>query len=149
MSKSRLKAYCRVVQGSGCLLQVMRACQFDETIAQILPLQKYEDYEYCSDAGFCERPQQGRNQGGDALQGRRLSDLDRYRSRLLSGRRKPRLNGRTCGGVLWLVELFAKILKYVGGTFERPAGCRRAAKRLDLFSHDEFVTREITRQLTL
>src|SRR5689334_11338579 len=86
MRKSRLR---RVVASSRAAVVFCRSREPAETIAQILPLQKYEDYEYCGDAGCCERPQQGRNQGGDALQGswRRLPDLDRYRSRLLCRRR--------------------------------------------------------------
>src|SRR4029434_3144972 len=121
----------------------MRTRQLNETISQILPLQKNEDYENNDDAGCRERPKQGRNQRRDILQGsgRRLTDLDRYRSGLLPRRGSLKRSGRTCRGVLWLIELFAQVLKYVRCTFERPARCCRAAKRLDLFAHGELILR--------
>ena len=85
--KKPAQARCRIVQRSGRFLQIMRTRQLDETITQILPLQKNEDDEYCDDAGCRERPEQGRNQRCNALQGsgRRLTDLDRYRFGLLPG----------------------------------------------------------------
>ena len=49
--KKPAQARRRIVQGGGCLLQVMRARQLDEAIAQVLPLQEDEHDEYRGDAG--------------------------------------------------------------------------------------------------
>src|SRR5262249_45618827 len=42
---------------------------------------------------------------------------------------------------------FAKVIQYVGSPLERPARRRRAAQRLDLFTHGELVSRQITGKL--
>ena len=95
--KEPTQACCRVVERSGRFLQIMRTRKLDEAITQILPLQENEDDEYCDDAGCRERPEQGRNQRGNAFKGsrRRLTDLDRYRFGLLPWRRSPKRRGRT------------------------------------------------------
>ena len=49
--KKPAQARRRIVQGGGCLLQVMRARKLDEAIAQVLPLQEDEHDEYRGDAG--------------------------------------------------------------------------------------------------
>ena len=53
--KKPAQACGRIVQRSGRFLQIMRTRQLDESIAQILPLQKNEDDEYGDDAGRRER----------------------------------------------------------------------------------------------
>ena len=139
---------CRVVERRGRLLQILRAGKLDEPIPEILALQENEDDENDRDAGGRERLQQRRNQRGDAFQRtrRRLTHLDRDRSRLLPGRgRLRRCPARR--GVLGLVELLAEILQHVGGAFERAAGRRRATQRLDLFAHGGLVARQIAGQL--
>jgi hypothetical protein len=115
----------------------MRARQLDETIAQILPLQKNEDDEYCGDAGGRERPQQGRNQRRDILQrrGRRLPDLDRYGLGFLSWCGNLRLSGRIGNGLLGLIDFFAKVLKDVRGTFEGSARRGRTAQPSSARAH--------------
>jgi hypothetical protein len=124
----------------------MRARELDEAVTQVLALQEDEDHENRDDAGRREGVEQRRNQRRDALErsGRRLANLDRYRPRLRGRRRRLQRGGRSRRRLLRLVELLAEILKHVRGTFERAARRRRAAQRLDLFTHGELIPRQIT-----
>jgi hypothetical protein len=138
-----------IVQRRSGFLQIMRTCQLDEAIAQVLALQKSEHDEDRDNPCRGQRSQQRRDQRCDALERRgwRLADLDRYRLGLLPWRRHLRRRGRARGRVLRLVELLAQVLQHVGGTLEGAAGRGRAAQRLDLLTHGELIARQLTGEL--
>jgi len=119
-------------------LKVPGACQANESVPQVLPLQQNEYNEDGHDPGGRERMDQRRDECRKCLKGAGIRLFDFYWYRLVASAIFRKRTRRYF--VIWSFNLLAQVMQYLGRPLDRASSAGHAPQALDLIAQSRLVS---------